>query len=55
MKDSWCKPYTAANSAKVAGSAAREARIADQGGMDKITTKCEMRGLRQVIRRVERI
>lgn len=44
MKDTWCKPYTAANGAKVAGAAAREARIADQGGMDKITTKREMRG-----------
>lgn len=44
MRDTWRKPHTGANGGNVAGAAAREARIADQGGTDQITTKREMRG-----------
>lgn len=44
--DSWCKPYMTARGVRVSGGAAREARIADQGGMDNITSKREMRGFK---------
>lgn len=46
MKDTWCKPFTSSNGTRVTGAAAREGRIAAQGGMDRITSKREMRGYR---------
>jgi len=47
MRDSWCSPYTRSDGTVVSGSAAREARIADQGGMDRITDRREMKGYRK--------
>lgn len=35
MKDSWCRPLQTPNG-KIYGGAARNKRIAHQGGMDKI-------------------
>jgi hypothetical protein len=46
MKDSWCRPYTNGKGERVSGGPARESRIADQGGMDRILDRREMRGYR---------
>jgi len=46
MKDSWCRPYKTAAGLPVHGGAAREARIADRGGMDRILDRQELRGFK---------
>lgn len=47
MKDSWCRRYTNASGKDVDGAAARESRIKDQGGMDRITERHHMDGFKQ--------
>ena len=44
MADSYTKPYTTAAGVRVAGAPAREARIAAQGGVDRIANRNYMRG-----------
>lgn len=46
MNDSWCRPCTAEDGKRLSGSAAREKRIKDRGGMDRILDEREMRGYR---------
>lgn len=47
MKDSWCGRYSNENGRSVVGAAARESRIKDQGGMDRITDRHHMDGFKQ--------
>jgi hypothetical protein len=47
MADSWCRRYTNDSGKHVEGAAARESRIKDQGGMDRITDKHHMDGFKQ--------
>jgi len=47
MADSWCRRYTNDSGKRVEGAAARESRIKDQGGMDRITDKHHMDGFKQ--------
>jgi hypothetical protein len=43
MTDSYTKPYQTRDGTRIAGSAAREARIKDKGGVDHIANKNYMR------------
>lgn len=44
--DSWCSPLELPNGRVISGCAAREARIAARGGMDRICSDHETRGYR---------
>jgi hypothetical protein len=44
MTDSYTRPYQTRDGKRIAGSAAREARIEDEGGVDRIANKNYMRG-----------
>ena len=53
MKDLWCKPILSRNGNRVSGGAARNVRISQAGGMDKIITDAAADAARLALERSE--
>jgi hypothetical protein len=47
MSDSWCSSYWLSNGMVLHGGPAREARIAERGGMDRILAECALQNFRK--------